>query len=65
MKLAPFLVPLIFSCLAAASFFGAQTVLDDSDLSVPGDNPLEYCKATDDDKLIIDYVDLDPNPPKA
>lgn len=49
------------------SFFGDQTTLnvDDSDLSVPGENPLTFCHETGDDILTIDYVDLTPNPPEA
>jgi hypothetical protein len=35
------------------------------DLDVPGDSPLKYCKDPADDILVIDHVDLDPNPPKA
>jgi len=31
---------------------------------VPGDNPLTYCKANhDDDILVLEKVDLTPNPP--
>jgi len=35
------------------------------DLSVPGENPLEYCSDPSDYLLEIDNVDLDPNPPQA
>jgi len=32
--------------------------------SVPGDNPLTYCKASHgDDLLVLDHVNLSPNPP--
>ena len=65
MKLTTCFVPLVLSSLATASVFGGQTVLEDPELSVPGDNPLTFCKATTDDKLVIEYVDLIPNPPEA
>ena len=66
------LVPL-FLCTSLAtskslSFFGGdQSALnvDDNDLSVPGENPLVFCRDTSDDILAIDYVDLTPNPPEA
>jgi len=41
-----------------------QKTLDD-DLSVPGDNPLQYCAKPDDNILKIEKVDLSPNPPQA
>ncbi|KAI9742932.1 MAG: Phosphatidylglycerol/phosphatidylinositol transfer protein [Claussenomyces sp. TS43310] len=49
------------------SFFGTgQSTLADDDLSIPGDNPLEYCQAEHaTDILLIDHVDLSPNPPLA
>ena len=65
MKLASCFVSLVLSSLATASIFGGQTILEDPALSVPGDNPLTFCKATKDDKLVIEYVDLIPNPPEA
>ncbi|MCJ1392296.1 Phosphatidylglycerol/phosphatidylinositol transfer protein [Xylographa bjoerkii] len=65
MKLTTYFASLALSSLATASIFGGQTVLEDADLSVPGDNPLTFCKAPDDDKLVIEYVDLIPNPPEA
>lgn len=40
------------------------TVLDDP-LKVPGANPLSFCADPKDDILIIENVDLDPNPPEA
>lgn len=68
MKFSLSLLTLACSTLVASkglSLFGGQKVLDDS-LAVPGDNPLEYCKAEHaDDLLILEYVDLDPNPPTA
>jgi len=54
----------VLCTFAAASIFGSQVVLDDK-LKVPGDNPLYFCQATDNDQLQIDYVDLTPNPPVA
>lgn len=47
------------------SFFGSssQKALGD-DLSIPGDNPLKYCKDEHgDDILKLDHVNLTPNPP--
>ena len=42
-----------------------QTVLDsNTDLNVPGDNPLVYCEDPVDNILAIEHVNLDPNPPK-
>jgi hypothetical protein len=35
------------------------------DLKVPGKNPLDFCSDPSDDLLIIENVDLDPNPPEA
>jgi hypothetical protein len=68
MKFSLSLLTLTCSTLVASkglSLFGGQKVLDDS-LAVPGDNPLEYCKAEHaDDLLVLEYVDLDPNPPTA
>lgn len=49
------------------SFFGgsSQKVLGDGG-AVPGENPLTYCqKEHKDDLLVLDYVNLDPNPPVA
>ena len=46
------------------SFFGGDQTILDGDLAVPGNNPLEYCNANDKSILIIENVDLDPNPPK-
>ncbi|MCJ1472135.1 Phosphatidylglycerol/phosphatidylinositol transfer protein [Lambiella insularis] len=65
MRVTTSLLPLLFCSLTVATFFGAQKVLHDSDLSVPGENPLQYCRATDDNIFVIDYVDLDPNPPQG
>ena len=65
MKLTASLVPLALCSLASASIFGGQAIIEDPDLSVPGDNPLNFCKGTDDYKLEIEYVDLLPNPPEA
>jgi hypothetical protein len=68
MKFSTSVLTLLCSTLVASkslSLFGGQKVFDDS-LAVPGNNPLEYCKADHaDDLLILEYVDLDPNPPTA
>jgi hypothetical protein len=47
------------------SFFGNDQAVINDDLKVPGDNPLQFCSDPSDDILKIEYVDLDPNPPKA
>ena len=53
------------SLVASSSFFGAEQRVLDDDLSVPGDNPLEYCQAdTSKDILVIKHVNLSPNPPE-
>ena len=62
MKLATPLVALFLATQSAASFFGQRIEVDNS-LSVPGDNPLQYCQAADDNILAIEYVNLSPNPP--
>jgi hypothetical protein len=70
MKLTSLLPLALCASLVASkslSFFGDQAALniDDPDLSVPGKNPLAFCRDTTDDILAIDYVDLTPNPPEA
>lgn len=67
MKFSTSLFTLLLSTIVASeglSFFGGdQHVLDDG-LAVPGESPLEYCQAThEDDILIIQHVNLTPNPP--
>jgi len=67
MKLSISVLALLFSTLVASdglSFFGGgQKVLGDG-AAVPGDNPLTYCKKDhDDDILVLESVDLTPNPP--
>jgi len=37
----------------------------DDPLKVPGENPLSFCSDASKDLLIIEKVDLDPNPPEA
>ena len=69
MKFSSGFITLLLSTVVAAdglSFFGGkQKVLDDS-LSVPGKSPLEYCQQSHEtDLLIIDHVNLTPNPPSA
>lgn len=42
-----------------------QGVIQDN-LDVPGDSPLKYCEEKrDDDIILIQSVDLTPNPPQA
>jgi len=68
MKFSLSLITLLLSTLVASeglSFFGGQKVLGDG-AAVPGDNPLSYCQAEHgDDLLILDHVNLTPNPPEA
>ncbi len=68
MKFSLSLITLLLSGLVASegfSFLGGQKPLGDGE-AVPGDNPLTYCKADhSDDLLVLDHVNLTPNPPKA
>jgi len=68
MKFSLSLVTLLLSTLVASealSFLGGQKVLGDG-AAVPGDNPLSYCRAEhDDDLLLLEHVNLSPNPPEA
>lgn len=68
MKFSISIVSLLLSTLVASkglSFLGnGQKVLGDGD-AVPGDNPLTYCKKDhDSDILILEHVNLSPNPPE-
>lgn len=69
MKFSISVATLCLSTLVASrglSLFGDSQTPFDEDLSIPGDNPLEYCQpehATD--SLIIQHVNLAPNPPLA
>lgn len=67
MKFSISVLTLLLSTLVASeglSFFGGgQKVLGDG-AAVPGDNPLTYCKKDhDDDLLVLEKVNLSPNPP--
>jgi hypothetical protein len=67
MKFSTSILALILSTLVASdslSFFGGgQKALGDGE-AVPGDNPLAYCrKDHDDDILVLEKVNLTPNPP--
>ena len=66
MKFSLSILTLLLSTLVASdglSFFGSQKVLGDG-AAVPGDNPLTYCKKDhDDDILVLEKVNLTPNPP--
>ncbi|KAF2453643.1 phosphatidylglycerol/phosphatidylinositol transfer protein precursor [Lineolata rhizophorae] len=65
-KLAILLVASTCTTAARSTWLGASDQVSlTEDLSVPGDNPLFYCSAPDDDILEIDHVDLSPNPPEA
>jgi hypothetical protein len=37
----------------------------DDPLKVPGENPLSFCSDASKDLLLIEKVDLSPNPPEA
>jgi hypothetical protein len=65
---------LLLSLLSIASFTTANlqdqfrlrlNPQQDESLSVPGKNPLYFCANPEDDILVINKVDLDPNPPSA
>lgn len=72
MKFTHSILTLLLSTLVAAeglsfgasfSGFGGQKALGDGG-AVPGDNPLTYCKKDhDDDLLVLEKVNLTPNPP--
>jgi hypothetical protein len=69
MKFSLSLITLLLSSLVASEglsySFGGQKPLGDG-AAVPGDNPLSYCKAEHgDDILVLDHVNLTPNPPQA
>jgi len=70
MKFSATILALLFSSLVASnglSFFnGGQKTLDEKGGPVVGDSPLTYCQAQhDDDLLVLDHVNLTPNPPTA
>lgn len=67
MKTATLLSTALFALTASASWLGSndQVSIADTDLSVPGENPLVYCADPKDYILSIEKVDLDPNPPAA
>ncbi|KAI4140877.1 MAG: hypothetical protein LQ340_007779 [Diploschistes diacapsis] len=70
MKAFSTLALLLLSSIASADFFGSSQkaiVEDSNDLSVPGDNPLNYCEDPSEGNHIlkITNVDLEPNPPEA
>ena len=70
MKISTSLLALFLSSLVAAeglSFnpFSGQKPLAGERATVPGDSPLTYCNGEhDDDLLVIEYINLDPNPPE-
>jgi hypothetical protein len=68
MKVSFSLTALLLSTLVASkglSAFGNDQYVFDDSLAVPGDSPLEYCQPNhENDLLIIQHVNLKPNPPK-
>jgi hypothetical protein len=69
MKVSTTFLALLLSSLVAAeglsfNLFSDQKPLAGERVAVPGDSPLTYCKGEhDDDLLVIDHINLDPNPP--
>lgn len=62
-------VAYLAACLAAPAtalaIWGESASALNAGLKVPGDNPIEFCNADrDGDLIVIDKVDLSPNPPK-
>jgi hypothetical protein len=54
-----------FVSAAGVSFFSnGQKVLEDKGEAIPGDNPLIHCKKEHSENiLVLDHVNLTPNPP--
>jgi hypothetical protein len=50
------------SVAATPSWMPSQVAINE-DLSVPGDNPLNFCSDPKDNILELKSVDLSPNPP--
>jgi len=67
MRVFPTLLLAASATLATAGlgfFDNSQTSLGNPvGASIPGENPLIYCEATDDYILDIDYINIQPNPP--
>lgn len=65
MRVLPAILLATSATLTAAISFditgGSQQTL--SGASIPGDNPLVYCEASDDYILDINYINISPNPP--
>lgn len=57
--------PALLAAALLAVCSSAAAIADEDDLSVPGDNPLQYCGKPDDYILSIGNIDVDPNPPAA
>jgi hypothetical protein len=70
MKVSSSVCALLLSTFVAADGFSFGFLNDQKPLTgeraqVPGESPLTYCTADHtDDLLVIDHVNLDPNPPK-
>ncbi|KAH8800925.1 putative Phosphatidylglycerol/phosphatidylinositol transfer protein [Xylogone sp. PMI_703] len=74
MKFTPSVVTLLLSSVAASRGLSERSlnwpsqsiVAQEDKVPVPGDNPLTYCNAShDDDILVLEHVNLTPNPPAA
>jgi hypothetical protein len=63
------LLTLLYSATSLAAFGWSSTSNDQltlaDDYKVPGENPLLFCEDPEKNILVIDNVDLDPNPPEA
>lgn len=68
MKFTTSILSVLLSSIIAVEAFsiglpGQKVLLGDGE-SVPGDNPLTYCKKDhSDDLLVLEKVNLNPNPP--
>jgi len=68
MKFSSFILAAVSACTVSGATlpnFWEQLPLSGpgSGARVPGESPLMYCGSTEGDILIIDHVDIDPNPP--
>lgn len=61
-----FLLSLAALASVQAAWIGGTSALAlDDTYDVPGENPLHHCQDPEGDILILENVDLDPNPPQA
>jgi hypothetical protein len=60
----------VAACAVSASAFSVEIterdILPRDNVKVPGESPLELCPGKhDEDIIVIEHVDLSPNPPQA